>query len=116
MKNTRRYIRRHLFFYLQITNVDNGKLMGYVVDISPHGLKVISEEVCETESNMDLKMNLPDEAGQRKAIQFRAKCVWSGKDVNSDFYANGFEITNLDDNTMTTLESIINEYGFEELE
>lgn len=116
MKNTRRYKRRHLFFYLQVTNDENGDLLGYVVDISSHGLKIISEEICETESSMELKMNLPDEAGQRKAIQFNAKCVWSGKDVNSDFYANGFEITKLDDNTLNTIESIISEYGFEELE
>ena len=116
MDDTRSYKRRHLFFYLQVSNDKNGKLLGYVVDITPHGLKIVSEEVCETKSNLDLKMNLPDDVGQRNVICFKAKCVWSGKDVNSDFYANGLEITNLDDNALNTLESIINEYGFEDLE
>ena len=87
-----------------------------MVDISKRGLKIISEEVCEPKCNMELKMNLPDDTGQRKAIQFKAKCVWSGKDVNSEFYANGFEITKLDDDTLGTLKHIINEFGFEDLE
>jgi hypothetical protein len=116
MDNTRRYKRRHLFFYLQVTDDKTDKLLGYVVDISQRGLKIISEDVCEPDSSMELKMNLPDDAGQRKAIQFKAKCIWSGKDVNSEFYANGFELINLDDNTLSTIEAIINEYGFEELE
>ncbi|MEJ2053112.1 MAG: PilZ domain-containing protein [Calditrichaceae bacterium] len=116
MKNSRNIKRRHLFFYLQVTDAKSGKLLGYVVDITPRGLKIISEERCDDQSAMNLKMKLPDDIGQKKDIYFDAKCIWSGKDVNSDFFANGFEILNLDESALHTIENIINEYGFEDLE
>ena len=116
MDNTRRVKRRHLFFYLQVIDVKVNKLLGYVVDITPHGLKVVSEEVCKTGLVYDFKMNLQDNIGQKKEIQFKAKCAWAGLDANSDFYANGFEIKKLNDNDVNTIETIISEYGFEDLD
>lgn len=116
MKNTRSIKRRHLFFYLQVTDVKTGKLLGYVVDITSAGLKIVSEDPVELNQIAELKMNLPDEIGNKKELFFTAKSKWSGKDVNSDFFAVGFEIMDFDENSIEIIEEMINEYGFEDLE
>lgn len=116
MYKKRRLKRRHLFFYLQVSDVKTKKLVGYIVDISPQGLRVVSEEVCKAGLVYDLRMKIPDKTGQIKEINFKAKCVWAGLDANSDFYANGFELKNLSNDDVNSIEEIITEYGFEDLE
>jgi len=116
MPNKRTIDRKHLFFYMQVINQKSGDLLGYVVDISQRGLKIISEHRCEETSELNLKMRIPDNQGKNKEIQFKAKCIWSGRDINSEFFANGFEIDSLDQESLAVIESIINEYGFEELD
>lgn len=116
MYKERRIKRRHLFFYLQISDVKAKKLLGYIVDISPQGFRVVSEDVCKAGLVYDLRMKIPDKMGLIKEINFKAKCAWSGLDANSDFYANGFELKNLSNDNVNSIEDIINEYGFEDLE
>jgi Tfp pilus assembly protein PilZ len=116
MKNERSIKRRHLFFYLQVTDLDSKKLLGYVVDITPKGLKIVSENDLAINKELNLKMNLPDEIGKTQQLQFRAKVVWCGADVNSDFYAIGLEMMDQDEQLIAIVEEMVNEYGFEDLE
>lgn len=116
MKNSRRINRRHLFFYLQVREAQTNKLIGYVVDITPYGLRVVSDQPFEPNRETELTMHLPDEMGKKKIISFNAKSIWNGKDVNSDFWAIGFEIGELGKDTLEILEEMITEYGFEEFD
>lgn len=116
MNNTRKIKRRHIFFYLQVADVKNNTIVGYVVDITPRGLKIVSESSCIVNSILELKMRLPDGTDSPKHIHFSAKCVWTRRDVNSEFFANGFEITDLDEKAVSSIENIVNEYGFEDWE
>lgn len=116
MKNFRRIKRRHLFYYLQVKEVQTRKLIGYLVDITPFGLRLVSDQPFEPNLETELCMHLPDEMGKKKSISFHAKSIWKGKDVNSDFWAIGFEIGELGRETLQIIEDMINEYGFEDLD
>jgi len=116
MKNIRSIKRRHLFFYLQITEAKQNKLLGYVVDITSKGLKIVSEDALVVGSVLDLKMNLPNDIGRKKELLFSAKVIWCGADVNSDFFAVGLEMVDIDKDHIAIIEEMVNEYGFEDLE
>lgn len=116
MKNVRSIKRRHLFFYLQVTDTETNKLIGYVVDITSRGLKIVSEQELAINQQFSLKMNLPDEIGKMRELHFKAKAVWCGPDVNSDFFAVGLELVDPDDDMVSIVEEMVNEYGFEDLD
>jgi hypothetical protein len=104
--------RRHLIFYLRVWELDGNRLLGHVVDITPEGLMLISEQPIATGQEYALEVRLPDTDGNLESMRFRAICRWSDNDVNSDFYDSGFEFLEKRPEDIETLRTLVEEYGF----
>ncbi len=111
MEEKRRLKRRHLFFYLRIFNQKNGELIGYLGDITPEGIMVISENPIETNRFFKLRMDLPGSAAVRR-LEFEAKSIWSQPDLNPDFYDTGLQLFDVSKRDMAMIEDLISDYGF----
>ncbi len=104
--------RRHLIFYLRVWEPTSNRMLGHVVDITPEGLMLISEQPIAVGEELQLEVRLPDTEGALQPMRFRAVCRWSDKDINTAFYDSGFEFLERGAEEMETLRTLVEAYGF----
>lgn len=112
MENKRRLKRRHLIYYLRVFDQSNGQLVGHLVDITKEGLMLISEQPLSVNETYHFRMVLPSEILSKVELTFTATVVWCKKDVNPDFYATGFSLSDIPTEDILIIESLIHRYGF----
>jgi len=103
--------RRHLIYYLRVWDADTQKMLGHIVDITPEGLMLISDQPIELNKKFNLEMQWQDE-GETRRISFSAESRWSHKDINVRFYDTGFMILNRVAGALDPIRELIDEYGF----
>jgi hypothetical protein len=104
--------RRHLIYYLRVWRIDENTEIGHAVDLNTEGMMLISEKPVKTGEEMHLELRLPDSEGELKPMRFKAICRWSDKDINSAFYDSGFEFVEKSAEAIETLQTLIEDYGF----
>jgi hypothetical protein len=112
MKEKRKHKRVNLFYYLEIIDNKTDKCLGHLVDITPEGLMMISQEEMEADSEFHLRMLLPETAYDKKSISFKAKSRWVKKDVNPMFFASGYQIVDIGSVESETITSLIDNFAF----
>lgn len=108
----RQTTRRHLVFYLRIFDGMSSRVVGHLIDISPKGLMLLSDEPVAVNEEYRLRMRLPHEVTDSDEVIFRAVSRWCRPDDNPDFYVTGFQIQDLDDEAEKTISSLIEEFSF----
>ncbi len=108
----RNVARRHLVFYLRIFDGSSSRVLGHLMDISPDGLMLLSDEAIEINKEYSLRMRLPQEKSQNAEIVFGAVSRWCRQDDNPDFYVIGFQIRDLDVAAKDAVKRLITEFGF----
>ena len=112
MQEKRKLKRRHLIYYLRVFDRNSNELLGHLVDITPEGIMLMSEETIPTKNNLELRMVLPSKLFGKDKIEFNATSLWSKGDIMSDFYDTGFRLTKIDRKDAELIESLIDTYGF----
>jgi hypothetical protein len=113
MNEQRLLKRRHLLYYLSVEDTDTGRLLGHLVDVTADGIMLMSLEPIPTGQLFRLRMTIPPGAdGTRQTIEFQARSVRSGKDVNPDFFDTGFHLVDLTPAQLGLIETLIDDHGF----
>lgn len=112
MKEKRKHKRVNLIYYLEIFDNTTDKHLGYLVDITPEGLMMISEEQMPSGEDLHLRMILPETAYGKKAISFNASSRWTKKDVNPAFFASGYQFVDIGPVESKTISSLIDDFAF----
>ena len=112
MHDKRKLKRVHLIYYLRIFDIETGKHVGHLVDITTEGIMMISEDTLRSGDDFSFKMLLPGTVTGRDEIIFKARCLWCRKDFNPDFYVSGFKIEEISLKEIKTIAALINQYGF----
>lgn len=108
----RRFKRRHVIFYSRVFDRSNGKLLGYIIDISAIGFMLIHEEPIPLHKAYQLRIDLPEDVGAKSFLNFDAESLWSQPDINPAFRNTGFQIANMAPEDITLIESMVEEMGF----
>jgi PilZ domain len=108
----RKFKRRHLILYLQVIDTDSENILGYLVDITPQGMMLMSEFPIKAGLTFQLKMLVNTDLSQHSYLSFAAKSVWCHKSINSDFYDTGLQLLNVEPNAFHGIETVIEELGF----
>ena len=114
MDGDRTLKRRHLIYYLEIFDDDSGELLGHLVDITTRGIKLVSKKPIEVDRLYHLRMLLPEGYFKEKVLHFEGRALWSGNDVNPDFYDTGFDVPHLNKEIRKIIIKLINWLGFNE--
>ena len=114
MNNNRKFERKHLVFYLRVFEKDSGKLLGYVVDMTPEGMMLISENPIEKNADFQVMMDIGDSSEKQQPLEFKATSIWSKRDLNPKFYAVGFHIYDISEDTIKEIEMLVNDFGFDQ--
>lgn len=111
MKERRKYSRIHLIHYLTIFDFETNKLIGNLVDITPEGIMMISENPIAPGEVRHFRMNLPDDfLEETRSIEFDALSVWQNVDINPDLFAIGFNLSNIAPEDVKRIKNLIDEY------
>jgi hypothetical protein len=106
--------RAHLIYYLRVFDRNTEKLLGHLVDLTPKGVMLVSEEPIAVGETFKVRMMLPITVFGKNRIDFEAESLWSTNDINPDFYDTGFRLTGLDPADEELIQSLVKEYGFNE--
>ncbi|HPH95074.1 MAG TPA: hypothetical protein PKW33_02095 [Anaerolineaceae bacterium] len=111
-ENKRKLQRRHLIYYLRVFDDTTNALLGHLVDITPEGVMLISENPIPTNVVYHLRMELPQDILGQGELEFVGKSIWSKKDVNPRFYDTGFEMIEVAQQHFTVIEQLVELFGF----
>ena len=90
MTNKRQFERRHLVYYLKVSDADTKNVLGYLVDITVGGMRLLSEEAIPLDRAYSIVLEVPCPDGTSRPIELKAQSLWSRPDVNPDFLDTGF--------------------------
>lgn len=105
--------RVHLIYYLLVFEKDSEKLLGHIVDITTSGFQLLSRVAISADTAYRLKMVLP--AGIQETsreIFFEATCIWSKKNIYSDFYGSGFNYKDIASEDFKIIKDLIQLFGY----
>ena len=112
MPEKRKHKRISLHYYMKVSESDSEEHLGYLIDVSKEGFKLLSEDHIPTGTELSCTVHLPDDLKGWKELSFKAKACWSGKDVNPDYYASGYHIDEIEPDGETVIALIIHHYGY----
>lgn len=114
MKEKRKLKRRHLIFFLRIFETTHDRLIGYLVDVTTQGIKIMSEEPIKVGCLHRFKILIDAWDENNKFLYFDAYSRWSQQNLKTDFYDTGFELMNMSPENLKAIEKIIDELGLNE--
>ena len=113
MQERRKQPRKDLMSYSQVFELDHGRLIGYLGDITMLGAMVIGEDPFEVSSQMNISIllpELPEISTTRMALPVRV--VRCQKDISPEYYNIGLEFTLVSDHQRKMIQAIIENYEF----
>jgi hypothetical protein len=111
MQEKRKHKRIPLHYYLKVTETASDKHLGYMIDISKEGFKLLSEDQIPTGSEIIFTVQLPEDIKGWTELTFKAKACWSRKDVNPDYFVSGYHIDKMEPDGQTIISWVIHHYG-----
>ncbi len=111
----REHQRAYITFYLRVFEGD--RFLGFLVDISKDGMKILSDFLLEADRIYPLKMKLPASLewkgikNEDRYIEFSATCLWSKHDyVQKEFFISGFKFIEFGDEEQAIIHELIHLY------
>jgi hypothetical protein len=114
VESQRGYKRSSLLFYLQVAIRSTGKPVGRLVDITPEGIRLVSEEEIPNNTKFELRVILPEGFSGGEYLDIDAKSVWSKRTANPKLFESGFVLINGTEEQSELIENLIAESGFSE--
>ncbi len=96
---------------MKVLHQENDVVLGFLVDLTPEGIMLMSESPIEVDRRFHLKIQLRD-TGNHEFLNFEAKSKWCKKEMYADFYDTGFELLRIDPEDLKRIESIIEKMCF----
>ena len=98
--------------FLQVYNQRTGRPLGYIGNISQHGLMLISRWRIETGALFNLRVSFPGAGESVSHIDFDAKCQWCRPDVDASSFDSGYTIADCSANYHLLFEALRNYFCF----
>jgi hypothetical protein len=103
--------RKLLTYFSRVFDRNNGRLLGYLADITTGGFMLIGNVPLKTNSVFQLRIDLPDIYGENEQLDFNAKAVWTRPDEDPELFRIGLKLLDLNPKILFILERLINDYG-----
>ena len=109
----KRLIQRHqLHYYLQVYNKITDKPLGYIVNISLHGMMLVSSAPLLTHAMFELEIRLPNAINGKRRIDFEALSHWCKPDVEPNCFDTGFSFTKPSEELKQIVEALSDYFSF----
>jgi hypothetical protein len=113
MDDRRNFPRKYLIVYSRVFERHDGKLLGYLADLSLEGAMIISEGRLTVGEDLSLRFDLPDvNAFDRSALNLDARVARCDPDISPGFFNIGFEFKKVTDEDKAILLKMMDMYEF----
>jgi c-di-GMP-binding flagellar brake protein YcgR len=110
--NERRELRRRgLVQRLELYDRISERFLGKGVDITTRGLLLIAETPIPQDTELQLRLALPEAMYGKDHIDLDAVARWRSKDVNPGFYDVGLEFTRISPRDQEIIRQLISMYS-----
>ena len=115
MQERRKFKRRYLMYYSRIFDKTKGSVLGYIVDLTPEGAMILSEQPVDVGQRFDFRMDLPEGIANKDFLDFQAESRWCSRDIDPNFWDTGLYLFNITEEDRSIIDKMIQEYGFREI-
>jgi hypothetical protein len=115
MDEKRKSVRKYLYNYSQVLDNKNNRIAGRLVNITPEGMMIMSDEPIEQNEKFEFKINLPlgmMAIATDNSIEFKGNCRWCRESYNPDYYDVGFEFTDIPEASKNTIDYLMKFHSF----
>ena len=114
MQEERRKIsRKYLAIYSRVFDRTNGRVLGYLSDLTAGGAMIISDSTMTENVDISLRFDLPDPSlFSTDHLNIEAHIVWCRPDIDPAFYNIGFEFITISPEQAKIIEEMISAYEF----
>ena len=113
MQERRKLPRKELMSYSQVFDLYNGKLIGYLGDLTLLGAMVIGNEALKEGSKLTIFIQLPELPEIKKTrLSIPVRTVWCQPDISPAYFNIGLEFDSVSDEQKAVIEAVIQNYEF----
>jgi hypothetical protein len=113
MQERRKQPRKDLMSYSQVHQLHDGKLIGYLGDLTLLGAMVISDNQMAANSNLMISIELPELPGiSDLSMTMSARVAWCRQDISPEYFNVGLEFYSITDKQKTIIELVLENYEF----
>jgi len=113
MDDRRRQQRKDLMSYSQVHNLQNGKLLGYLGDLTKLGAMVISDESIDENIGLHISIELPDLPDiNDTSMTISVRVAYCHQDISPNYYNLGLEFSSITDKQMNIIQAVMDNYEF----
>ena len=114
MSERRKEERKMVMKFTPVYDLDQGKLLGYLRDLTLQGAQVSGEKSLEVDTHVTLKFDLPGELPNitAKHLIISARVVRCVKDKSPNSYNIGFEFKDIQLDQADIIEALLERYHF----
>ena len=94
MKELRKKTRGYTNDYFLVFEIETGEILGRLMNLTPDGIMLISDNENELNKTIKSRMILPELVDGKKEIYFDLQARWCQKNKRADWYETGYEIIN----------------------
>lgn len=113
MHERRKQPRKDLMSYSQVFDLYNGKMIGYLGDLTQMGAMVIGEEPMTVDTTLTISIQLP-ELPKIKAtrVALPVRVAYCHKDISPEYFNIGLQFKLVTDHQKIVIDAIIRNYEF----
>lgn len=113
MQDRRRQPRKDLMSYSQVYDLSDGRLIGYLGDITLLGAMVISDHRIKENQNLSISIELPELPDtQETSMIISVRVAYCHQDISPDYFNIGLEFTTTTEKQQHIIQSVMDNYEF----
>mgnify|MGYP006278230215 CR=1 FL=1 len=93
--------------YIEVIDTVNGQVVGYIEDLSAHGLRVIGPHPVERDKLLTVQLSLSEQIDGCDSIELSVRSAWTQKDPLSNMHRTGFRLESVSDDDQLVLTSLL---------
>jgi len=113
MHERRKQPRKDLMSYSQVHDLHEGKLIGYLGDLTPLGAMVITDQRVEIDIELTISIQLPELPDIKdETMTLPVRVAWCHQDLSPDYFNIGMEFKSVADKQKAIIDAVIENYEF----
>lgn len=113
MQDRRRQPRKDLMSYSQVYDLSDGRLIGYLGDITLLGAMVISDHPINDNKNLSISIELPELPDTHEtSMIISVRVAYCHQDISPDYFNVGLEFNTTTEKQQAIIQSVMENYEF----
>jgi len=113
MQDRRKLPRKDLMSYSQVFDLTEGKLIGYLGDLTLLGAMVIGDEALKVDDKLTISIQLPELPRiNATRLTLPVRVVRCHQDISPEYFNIGLEFDVVTDEQKKIIEAVLNNYEF----